>query len=349
MNLFNWQFSKEVQPELEKFMHVVDNKQKSEECYNFKLFKEIFPELNSGQVVNHKTDVIDDADVIVIDDGDDEVNKQNTTNDNDALLNATLANLTCIESEVKITRTDLQNFIAYVEESLDVENVLLRDTDLHRLATEYNQDELECIFTSVGGSLSDQGLLNMSRSVCGYTGPNKDYLAKQFFRIVLLKKFTSTDPTSILTSMLKEISEVYMDLARNGLLIPLFVRDCPLWHQTGINVLSEVDAQYLLRDLLYSCSKLEVWHLSTIYAMLSQKTDEPVKRRLINLMAASAVTFSNEKQFMRLFTTLVQKLGKGYGDQKEVLYGIVQRNKTLLRTSAHKILNEWANTEQYSG
>lgn len=82
--------------------------------------------------------------------------------------------------------------------------------------------------------------------------------------------------------------------------------------------------------------------------MLSQKTEEAVKRRLINLMAASAVTFCNEKQFMRLFTSLVQKLGTGYEDQKEVLYTIVERNKTLLRASAHKILNEWANmnTEQ---
>lgn len=75
-----------------------------------------------------------------------------------------------------------------MQETLEIENAFLVDKDLLKLATEYNENELECIFASVAGSLTDQGLLNMSHSVCGYTGPNKDNLAKQFFRTVLLKK-----------------------------------------------------------------------------------------------------------------------------------------------------------------
>lgn len=79
----------------------------------------------------------------------------------------------------------------------------------------------------------------------------------------------------------------------------------------------------------------------TIQSLLTSQTTEDVKRRLINLMEATADKFSAEKLFVKLVIKLILNLGKGFEDQEETLFNIIDKNKSLLKNSAHKTLKEW--------
>lgn len=323
----SWIFSGEVEPELNKFLKAVNRNNSS--CR----VKDVLQTVLSREIPNQSVQKIE-QDIVL----DDNTQKQEIT---EPFNDTTIINLV-EDAEESVLDVNVHDFLKYVQEALEMEDNVLEKKDIVKLATDYNTHTLTYVFSKVNESLTDQALYNLTRTVCLYSDEEFRKVSEQFCRIILLDKVKSVEPSQLLQLAVKKFLETYTQISRTELLIPFLKYSATSkWLQLLMNMLSEVERENFLRDFIYSCNELEEWQLLTIQSLLTNQTADDVKRRLINLLEATADKFSTEKLFVRLVIKVIQSLGKGFEDQEETLFNIVDKNKSLLKNSAHKTLKEW--------
>lgn len=103
---------------------------------------------------------------------------------------------------------------------------------------------------------------------------------------------------------------------------------------------------FYYRDFVFTSSELQEFQLQMIQPLLQLTTDQSIKRRMIDLMSISADKFNNDRHFMKLIIELIKILEISFIDQEHVLYEIIEKNKTILKTIAHKTLEEWVDSNK---
>lgn len=179
----NWQFSDEVQNELEQFLNTVEqhsipnNRVKS-------IFEKIHP-----LPQQHSTTIYNKT-----------INNETLDNENNdctQILDSTqicneisLLNLTCTKSNENTLNPEVNNFIEFIEENL--EDTILDKSDVIKLSSEYNVNSLIFLFNKLSEVISDQGLYHLNRSFCVYPDVNLNHVMELFCRNLLLPRVYST-------------------------------------------------------------------------------------------------------------------------------------------------------------